>query len=82
MMMLLLLLLLLLLLPVTPTFFRVLGELWPLWGGTLMKPSREKIFYIPQKAFMTLGTLRDQVAYPLAILKAYPNSVMIIYNHS
>jgi hypothetical protein len=43
------------------TLVRVLGELWPLWGGRLLKPSREKIFYIPQKAFMTLGTLRDQV---------------------
>jgi ABC-type uncharacterized transport system fused permease/ATPase subunit len=49
---------------------RLLAGLWPLGDGRISSPSRGPpggIFYVSQKPYTTIGTLRDQIIYPLSL---------------
>jgi len=46
------------------SLLRVLAKLWPLESGEIVSPDKSDIFFLPQKPYMVLGTLRDQVMYP------------------
>ena len=67
------------------SIFRVLGGLWPLASGAVRSPNSSSsssgtsngvlldtvdVFYVPQRPYTTIGTLREQVTYPLSAREA------------
>jgi len=45
------------------TLFRAFAGIWPFGGGRLVKPDA-RVLFLPQKPYLTIGTLREQLAYP------------------
>jgi putative ATP-binding cassette transporter len=45
--------------------FRALAGLWPWGSGSVTHPKDQEILYMPRTPYMSLGTLREILAYPL-----------------
>ncbi|KAJ3179473.1 hypothetical protein HDU85_004884 [Gaertneriomyces sp. JEL0708] len=51
------------------SILRTLAGLWPLFRGTIKRPesSLSEIMYIPQRPYLAIGTLREQIIYPHSV---------------
>ncbi|KAF2859312.1 peroxisomal long-chain fatty acid import protein [Piedraia hortae CBS 480.64] len=43
---------------------RILAGLWPVYRGLVSRPREGEVMFLPQRPYLSPGTLRDQVIYP------------------
>jgi vitamin B12/bleomycin/antimicrobial peptide transport system ATP-binding/permease protein len=46
------------------SLLRSIAGLWDAGTGTILRPSLEEMLFLPQRPYMILGTLREQMLYP------------------
>ncbi|HEY9601008.1 MAG TPA: ATP-binding cassette domain-containing protein, partial [Allocoleopsis sp.] len=46
------------------SLLRAIAGLWDSGKGTIIRPESDQILFLPQRPYMVLGTLRDQLLYP------------------
>lgn len=46
------------------TLFRSIAGIWPYWKGRILLPKGARMLFLPQKAYLPIGTLKNAIAYP------------------
>ena len=46
------------------SLLRAIAGLWNAGSGTIQRPQSDQMLFLPQRPYMILGTLRDQMLYP------------------
>lgn len=46
------------------SLLRAIAGLWNAGEGTIIRPNLDQVLFLPQRPYMVLGTLRDQLLYP------------------
>ncbi len=46
------------------TLFRALAGIWPYWKGRIRLPQGARLLFLPQKAYLPIGTLKHALCYP------------------
>ncbi len=52
------------------SLLRAIAGLWDSGSGTIVRPDADKILFLPQRPYMVLGSLRDQILYPNTHIEA------------
>ncbi len=48
------------------SLLRAIAGVWTLGGGRIVRPPLSELMFLPQRPYMTLGSLREQLCYPRA----------------
>ncbi len=48
------------------SLMRAISGIWREGGGTVMRPALSEVMFLPQRPYMILGSMRDQLTYPRA----------------
>jgi putative ATP-binding cassette transporter len=62
------------------TFFRALAGIWPYWKGRISLPRGARLLFLPQKAYLPLGSLKHAVSYPDDVSKHPDEEVREVLN--
>jgi vitamin B12/bleomycin/antimicrobial peptide transport system ATP-binding/permease protein len=46
------------------SLLRAIAGLWTVGNGSIVRPPSEDVYFLPQRPYCTLGSLRDQLLYP------------------
>jgi putative ATP-binding cassette transporter len=49
------------------SLFRAVAGLWPIGEGSIVLPANADVLVMPQRPYFPLGTLRQAIAYPVAV---------------
>jgi len=52
------------------SLLRAIAGLWDSGSGMIVRPDADKILFLPQRPYMVLGSLRDQILYPNTHIEA------------
>jgi putative ATP-binding cassette transporter len=60
---------------------RALAGIWPFGAGRIEQPARERMFFLPRRPYLPIGSLRAAVCYPSAP-DAFQNEQIVAALHS
>jgi putative ATP-binding cassette transporter len=63
------------------SILRVLGGLWSAPKGKITRPPLRKLMFLPQRPYMTIGTLRQQLLYPQSDVAVANEQLRIVLNN-
>jgi putative ATP-binding cassette transporter len=46
------------------SLLRAIAGLWTVGSGSISRPASDEVYFLPQRPYCTMGTLRDQLLYP------------------
>jgi vitamin B12/bleomycin/antimicrobial peptide transport system ATP-binding/permease protein len=60
------------------SLLRAIAGLWQTGSGTIIRPPLNQILFLPQRPYLPLGSLRDQLIYPQAATDLFDSKLLAV----